>query len=330
MQGDNAISIQMSLHGVQTLLHGADRALKVTQLPQGVRVSLGAHHISALANPLRGVALKRQRNEASGLRDGVVPNALPGVHGCGDHDKGEIRQHALALGTKDKVNKGLQHSSLLSRKGTPVLVQVQIRDKNNRPGVGPGFAVEVHAAPVSSCSWEGSGIRCGFACCSDTVVAVGVSGHQGILGIEPRVCLVLQVHFLEILLMTVASIQVANGVRSASNEGRHSTGTLNRCESRAGGPAHLATRAQAPRSWAFGVQVSCEASSAAGSFGSMTHLDCCARRNIEIWVFRLDVLVVPSRDLALHDLCQDARRKLQARGISNLSGWHGVKHPDGS
>ena len=31
----------------------------------------------------------------------------------------------------------------------------------------------------------------------------------------------------------------------------------NRCESRAGGPAHGATRAQAPISWAFGVQVSC-------------------------------------------------------------------------
>mmetsp|Transcript_64311 Transcript_64311/g.130673 ORF Transcript_64311/g.130673 Transcript_64311/m.130673 type:complete len:209 (+) Transcript_64311:2232-2858(+) len=130
--------------------------------------------------------------------------------------------------------------------------------------------------------------------------------------------------------MTVASIQVANGIRGTSNEGRHSTGTLNRCESRAGGPAHGATRAQAPISWAFGVQVSCEASSAAGSFGSMTHLDCCAGRNVEIRVFRLDVLVVPSRDLALHDLCQDTRRKLQALGISNLTGWHGVKHSDGS
>mmetsp|Transcript_22639 Transcript_22639/g.49515 ORF Transcript_22639/g.49515 Transcript_22639/m.49515 type:complete len:206 (-) Transcript_22639:367-984(-) len=36
MQGDNAISIQMSLHGVQALLHRVDRTLKVTQFPQGV------------------------------------------------------------------------------------------------------------------------------------------------------------------------------------------------------------------------------------------------------------------------------------------------------
>ena len=86
-----------------------------------------------MANPLLGVALKGQRNEASRLRDGVVPNTLPGVHGCWDHDEGEIRQHALALGSKDKVDKGLQHSGLLSRKGTPVL---QVCDSGNCTSTG--------------------------------------------------------------------------------------------------------------------------------------------------------------------------------------------------
>ena len=49
----------------------------------------------------------------------------------------------------------------------------------------------------------------GPTCCGHTVVAVCVSGRQGILGSEPGVCLVLEVHLLEIALMTMASIHVA-------------------------------------------------------------------------------------------------------------------------
>lgn len=62
----------------------------------------------------------------------------------------------------------------------------------------------------------------GPTCCRHTVVAVCISGRKSILGGEPSVCFVLKVHFLEIQVVTVTSIQVALAVAAGSQKSQHS------------------------------------------------------------------------------------------------------------
>ena len=62
----------------------------------------------------------------------------------------------------------------------------------------------------------------GPTCCRHTVVAVCIGGRKSILGGEPSVCFVLKVHFLEIQVVTVTSIQVALAVAAGSQKSQHS------------------------------------------------------------------------------------------------------------
>ena len=103
------------------VLHGIHWTCEVSQLPQGIRVPLGAHHILALARPPLGIRLKGHCSKTGRLVDGIGPHGCPGVHGGWHHGEGVIWKHALALRSHDHIHEGLQQSRFFHRPGTPVL-----------------------------------------------------------------------------------------------------------------------------------------------------------------------------------------------------------------
>mmetsp|Transcript_135661 Transcript_135661/g.234755 ORF Transcript_135661/g.234755 Transcript_135661/m.234755 type:complete len:302 (-) Transcript_135661:709-1614(-) len=213
------ISLQC-LHPCRHIVHCTRH---LANLPHCVRIPLDTNHVVTLPYPLRLAHFKAEISHCTrncGCND-CCPRLSPLVHGRGNRVEGEFTQHGLTpCRGSDEIDESFQESSLVQVHACPVVAQVDVGDKDNWPSFVTSFAVQVHSVIRVGHS-RGKGTNICTSCCNTigTWVRQRLHGHRGR---QPIARLVLEGDLREASLVTMTSIQVANGIWRAGDVRNHS------------------------------------------------------------------------------------------------------------
>mmetsp|Transcript_50326 Transcript_50326/g.161761 ORF Transcript_50326/g.161761 Transcript_50326/m.161761 type:complete len:276 (+) Transcript_50326:876-1703(+) len=148
VKGHDAVVVQRRLEANEARGDAYQGDADLLELPLVVVAALSADDVQALASPSSGGGLEGEGRHGAGFRD-VGIDAGPLVHGTRDGVERELLEHRLTLGRfYDVVHENLKEAGFVGRHGRPVVVQVQVGNKHNRPSRRPSLAVQVHGAPV--------------------------------------------------------------------------------------------------------------------------------------------------------------------------------------
>mmetsp|Transcript_3933 Transcript_3933/g.8764 ORF Transcript_3933/g.8764 Transcript_3933/m.8764 type:complete len:768 (+) Transcript_3933:135-2438(+) len=245
----------------------------------------------------------------------------------GQHLRGQLAECELREGGLPLRGQGVGDEGVEEGRGAPVhaghvLLNVEVGEHGDGPGLGPRHVVEVHSAPVR--------VRGGDRARLSAQRRGGSSPNVGLRRCNEHVVLVPQRHLSKSLGLPVPRIQVPDGILVGSDKRGHATGPLHFVHPRRpldGGPRGLAL--VAPLRLAGRVQVLRGARGAGGSLLAVGDLDLGARGDGEVGVGSLDVGMVPLSNGAGENLGQQAGLQIDGLVIT-LCRWHRVENRDSS
>mmetsp|Transcript_17536 Transcript_17536/g.39312 ORF Transcript_17536/g.39312 Transcript_17536/m.39312 type:complete len:228 (-) Transcript_17536:565-1248(-) len=221
------------LRGIRSDVSRGDRTIVL-----GIAAALAADHVGTRAHLdlCVGSELRGVRRGASWQHEGVQRVVVVSDDGVGEGREEVVHRHRLALGAQNEAHERKKNCSGSWVHGSEVLVDVEIRDHRDGPGGWARKIVQVDPREV----------RCRVS--RNHVVGNGIFAHRTKVRLSRRqvhAVLVLQSDLAEVGGVTVARIDVTDGVRVRRDERRHATRAL-RLKG-AGRPGDGRARTQRPR-----------------------------------------------------------------------------------